>query len=119
MQKTVGRNRALESSLSEILKVQKSKGKHYSKAHRELVMKAFSAGMSLGDIHKLTMIPILTLRAWRKKSLGENFAEFSLAPEMKPTSRSPAAIIINDMTRIELDLQDLTSELIVLLRQAV
>ena len=38
MQKTVGRNRALESSLSEILKVQKSKGKHYSKAHRELVM---------------------------------------------------------------------------------
>ena len=62
--------------------------------------------MSLGDMYKLTMIPILTLRSWRKKSFGENFAEFSVFPEAKPTPRSPAAIVINDMTRIELDVHD-------------
>ncbi len=120
MRKKFGENKALEASLNEILKLQKSKGKHYSKSHKELVMRAFSAGMSLGDIHRFTMIPILTLRSWRKKSLGKNFAEFTVTPEAKPSAaRSPVAIIINDMTRIELDIHDLTSELIILLRQAV
>ena len=46
MQKGVGRNRALQSCLNEILKIQKSKGKHYSRTHTELVMKAFSSGLS-------------------------------------------------------------------------
>ena len=101
MYRIVSWNKALDSSLNKILKVQKSKGKHYSKVHRELVLKAFSARMSLGDVHKLTMIPIMTLRSWKKKSVGKNFIEFSAMSEDKPLARSPAAIIINDVTRIE------------------